>query len=120
MIREEEFRDLMDTYMVQQDLRPGIGRYLFYGIKPGNFLYLMLTDAPISEVMAVADHTRTAGDLRQLTHLFHNDFPSQVWGSIVNVEAHIKAGGPNTSLRRQIEPVEEPGLSDLLKIEEPT
>jgi len=125
MIEEGEFNGLMDKYNIQDDLRPGIGRYLFYGIKPGHYLTLMLQDGPVSQVIAVRDWTRDEDSMKRVLEFFYNELPGTLWGSAEAVKGWIDSGGPNGKhnhyRRASIKPVEDATLSSLLHIgDEPT
>ena len=72
-------------------MQPGAQRYIEDGIKPGGFLYAVLTNN-LKAVFGQADETNKA-HLQDWVYWLHWDIPSDSQGSEAKVDAWIKRGG---------------------------
>ena len=78
-------------YFIPDYMVNSIKRYLRQGIKPGGFLYAVLTNDFVNAVYR-ADKTNLA-NLPAYAYWLQTMCPREAWGSVEKVEAWIKKGG---------------------------
>jgi hypothetical protein len=102
----------MNWRLIPEHCRPGLKAYVEEGAQPGNFLMMLLQNAPWSMVLAAADDVNR-GALNSYRQFFLNYLPAECWGSRQAVHAWLGRGlagqqkppqppakpGPNTTAR---------------------
>ena len=62
--------------------------YLVYGMRPGRFLYSVLSDN-LGDAVSSAD-SQNLDALTEIVRFIMNEFPTEAWGSSNKVNAYVK------------------------------
>jgi hypothetical protein len=79
---------LLWEYRISQHLHSGLELYLKEGIRPGGFLYAVLTNDLRNAVNRAASFS-AIDSMSRIVMFLQTEAPEVVWGSVANVEAWI-------------------------------
>jgi hypothetical protein len=83
-------REVTGEYsVIKQSVFDGLENYMRHGVPPGGFLKAMLENASIGTVIRRADNENVRV-LREIYIFIFNRLPSNIWGSIENMDTFIE------------------------------
>lgn len=90
---DPDFIFWFQSYHIPPRMNGGIKRYVFDGVRPGEFLQAVISN-DLKEAVGRADDENMA-NLPAYAALFYNHFPIGSWGSPEVMERWIDKGGLN-------------------------
>jgi len=81
-------RSVYQEYAIPEELHGGLDRYLKEHIRPGGYLYAVLTNDLKDAVLRWGG--QESNPLKTLIYFFCAEISAPAWGSVANVEAWLK------------------------------